>query len=105
MFATLKASSITFMPNAPGQTMRHFSPHIYVTMSPKLSLPRLKQLSNCMRHNPVDTKQIENQRPQLPMYIPNVLGLAFFFTINNIFKLLIKKKTQYTTKRYKFQLS
>ena len=56
-FTTLKASSIPFMPNAPYQTMRQYSPNIYVAMSPKLCLPRLKKLNNCMRHNLVDTKQ------------------------------------------------
>ena len=37
-------------------------------MLSKLTLPRLKQLNDLVRHNPVYSKQAEHQRPQLTSY-------------------------------------
>ena len=49
--------------------MRHDkSPKAYIAMTPKLTLPRLKQLNYLMKHNPVNSKQTKHQRPQLKCY-------------------------------------
>ena len=44
------------------------SPKAYIAMTPKLTLPRLKQLNYLMRHNPMNSKQTKHQRPQLKCY-------------------------------------
>ena len=48
--------------------MQHKSPKIYIAMSPKFTLPRLKQLNYLMRHNPLKSKQKKHQRPHLKSY-------------------------------------
>ena len=45
--------------------MRYNSPQLYISMPSKLTLPRLKQLNNLLRHNPMNSKQTKHQRPHL----------------------------------------
>ena len=48
--------------------MRHKSPKIYIVMSPKFTLPRLKQLNYLKGHNPLKSKQTQHQGPHLKSY-------------------------------------
>ena len=63
--AILKASQIPFPPDTPHQTVRHYPPNNYITMSPEVTRPAIQQVRYPLRHHPTNTKQAKDHTPHL----------------------------------------
>ena len=68
LFATLKASRFSFLPDTPHQAVRHKPPNNYITMPLEIATATIQQIHYPLRHHPTNTKQPKDHTPHLKSY-------------------------------------